>query len=60
MFISCHVVKFTNIDTDFVLRLAHVPERPDVQRVLVMKFAHIEYTVLEVKYFSFLMAFDSH
>lgn len=41
--ISCHVVKFTNIDTDFVLRLDHVPERPDVQRVLVMKFAHIDY-----------------
>lgn len=42
-FISCHMVKFNNMDTDFVLCLAHVPERPYVQRVLVMKFAHIDY-----------------
>lgn len=41
--ISCHMVKFNNMDTDFVLCLAHVPERPYVQRVLVMKFAHIDY-----------------
>lgn len=43
--VSCYVVKFANIDTDFVLCLAHVPERPDVQRVLVMKFARIDHLV---------------
>lgn len=43
--VSCYVVKFANIDTDFVLCLAHVPKRPDVQRVLVMKFARIDHLV---------------